>query len=162
MGGQGSGRYPKGSGGEKNVSKAGIGKHGGDDTTGTHGNTIKVTFDTSPSSEDMQFLGRLKKTYDYKVVKMSPDEFLTISNTKNSTIDSKKVNTYVDKIKKSPKNIPILVLTFNEKMLPGENSNFHDGSHRALALKKLNVGTISVLVFTNRKDTPRESAVKFE
>jgi len=33
MGGQGSGRYPKGSGQDKSL--AGIGKHGGDDTTGT-------------------------------------------------------------------------------------------------------------------------------
>jgi len=88
MGGQGSGRYPKGSG----VSKAGIGKHGGDDSTGTYKGKSTTT--------KKELLSKIGVQFENKNVSIAGGELLVdvhnlAENIKNGKVSSKDMEDYV-------------------------------------------------------------------
>jgi hypothetical protein len=88
MGGQGSGRYPKGSGGEKDVSKAGIGKHGGDDTTGIQREDIVLTNEEMSVLNDYKVSGYIKINKLLRQTGEYPEEIKKEIETKIKKIDS--------------------------------------------------------------------------
>jgi len=116
MGGPGSGRYPKGSGGEKDVSKAGIGKHGGDDSTGTTNTKYIARFETKEnkilfSDKINKYIGMDSDNYN-RDEKNSLETYVFNSVSINSLLRTGKINdvyvaseSTVPKIKEDIKNI---------------------------------------------------------
>lgn len=80
-----------------------------------------------------------------KVVHMTPDEYLVRVNHKRHLIDQDKVERYAKQLRGSV--IPTPTMWFVSKYAydSGLGSSWHDGTHRALALKRLGVTEMPVL-----------------
>lgn len=89
--------------------------------------------------------------YDFtqKIVKMSPSEFLVKVQYKRFTIDYDKVEVYYQQMIEYPNiKIPIPTMWFSSKFKFEKNysPDWHDGTHRVLALQKMNIKKFPVKI----------------
>lgn len=118
------------------------------ESKGTNKSAITFNLNTTGRKDWDTDLKKYKGDFKQSIQYMSPDEFLNRVNFKRFTIDSVKVKDYVESFKKGAKNVPTPTMWFQNQYQYGKGLSpaFHDGSHRALALKEIGIENIPVKI----------------
>ena len=109
--------------------------------------TIKFNLKSTGRDDWDSDLKKHSKDFSQEIVYMSPDEFLKRVRFDRFTVDSNKVDSYIESLKNSS-NVPTPTMWFQDQYQydKGLSPSWHDGSHRVLALKELGIKKIPVKI----------------
>lgn len=109
--------------------------------------TIKFDLKSTGRDDWDSDLKKHSKDFSQEIVYMSPDDFLKRVRFDRFTVDSNKVDSYIESLKNSS-NVPTPTMWFQDRYQydKGLSPSWHDGSHRVLALKELGIKKIPVKI----------------
>lgn len=109
--------------------------------------TIKFDLKSTGRDDWDSDLKKHSKDFSQEIIYMSPDDFLKRVRFDRFTVDSNKVDSYIESLKNSS-NVPTPTMWFQDQYQYDKDlaPSWHDGSHRVLALKELGIKKIPVKI----------------